>query len=215
MRDALAPVRRLQEEHGLTELQARFVQEYPACDFNAAEAARRAGYSEKTAREIGHENLTKPHIQAALSGYLEKLTERSEIRAEDVLEEYRRLAFSNIADVLEWDREGRVSVRSTDELPREVTAAIKKLKWREHSSEDGGTTRRLEVELHDKARAMDKLGQFLELWKDRTDVRVELFQYFATLPPDELRRIVEMDDDEIVEMFESRGGGPGALPRSA
>ena len=43
----------------LTPKQVRFVQEY-LIDLNAAQAAIRAGYSAKTARVIGHENLTKP-----------------------------------------------------------------------------------------------------------------------------------------------------------
>lgn len=45
----------------LTDKQAVFVDEYLKCR-NAAEAARRAGYSERTARSIGAENLTKPDI---------------------------------------------------------------------------------------------------------------------------------------------------------
>lgn len=35
-------------------------------DFNGAEAARRAGYSKKTARNIANENLTKPDIIATI-----------------------------------------------------------------------------------------------------------------------------------------------------
>lgn len=45
----------------MTVKQKRFCDEYLICG-NAAEAARRAGYSEKTARAIGGENLTKPAI---------------------------------------------------------------------------------------------------------------------------------------------------------
>jgi hypothetical protein len=45
----------------MTPKQARFVQEY-LIDLNAAQAAIRAGYSAKTARVIGHENLTNPDI---------------------------------------------------------------------------------------------------------------------------------------------------------
>ena len=41
--------------------QERFVLEY-LIDLNATQAAIRAGYSEKTARAIGCENLTKPDI---------------------------------------------------------------------------------------------------------------------------------------------------------
>lgn len=46
----------------LTAKQQRFCDEY-LIDLNATQAAIRAGYSEKTARSIAAENLTKPDIQ--------------------------------------------------------------------------------------------------------------------------------------------------------
>ena len=45
----------------LTEKQKRFC-DYYIEDPNATQAAIRAGYSKKTARFIGNENLTKPNI---------------------------------------------------------------------------------------------------------------------------------------------------------
>lgn len=51
----------------LTSKQQRFCDEY-LIDLNATQAAIRAGYSEKTARAIGAENLTKPDIKE----YIEK-----------------------------------------------------------------------------------------------------------------------------------------------
>jgi len=42
----------------LTAKQQRFIDEYPV-DLNATQAARRAGYSPKTAFVIGYENLKK------------------------------------------------------------------------------------------------------------------------------------------------------------
>ena len=47
---------------GLTEKQKRFCDEY-LVDLNGTQAAIRAGYSEKTARTIAAENLTKPNIR--------------------------------------------------------------------------------------------------------------------------------------------------------
>ena len=47
----------------MTPKQKRFCDEY-LIDLNATQAAIRAGYSEKTARKIGQENLTKPDIKA-------------------------------------------------------------------------------------------------------------------------------------------------------
>jgi phage terminase small subunit len=52
-------------EKPLTDRQERFVVEYLGCA-NGAEAARRAGYSEHTAREMAYENLTKPNIKLAI-----------------------------------------------------------------------------------------------------------------------------------------------------
>ena len=59
----------------LTDRQERFVIEYLACA-NGAEAARAAGYSEKTARQMANETLTKPYIVSAIE------TKRSELMAD-------------------------------------------------------------------------------------------------------------------------------------
>lgn len=50
----------------LTPRERRFVLQYLNC-LNAAKAARLAGYSERSARSIGSENLTKPDIAAAVA----------------------------------------------------------------------------------------------------------------------------------------------------
>ena len=47
---------------GLTQKQRRFIDEY-IISGNATQAAIKAGYSKKTARKIGQENLTKPDIR--------------------------------------------------------------------------------------------------------------------------------------------------------
>lgn len=49
----------------LSARQERFVEHYAVCG-NAAEAARLAGYSPKTARVIGPENLLKPAVREAV-----------------------------------------------------------------------------------------------------------------------------------------------------
>ena len=50
---------------GLTQKQRRFIDEY-IISGNATQAAIKAGYSKKTARKIGQENLTKPDIKAEI-----------------------------------------------------------------------------------------------------------------------------------------------------
>ncbi len=68
----------------MTPKQQRFVDEY-LIDLNATQAAIRAGYSEKTARFIGAENLTKPNISAAIAAAVAKRSERTEVTADYVL----------------------------------------------------------------------------------------------------------------------------------
>ena len=68
----------------LTPKQQRFVEEY-LIDLNATQAAIRAGYSEKTAKSVGHENLTKPDIAKAIQEAQNKRVERTEITQDYVL----------------------------------------------------------------------------------------------------------------------------------
>ena len=75
----------------LTEKQKQFCLEY-LVDLNATQAAIRAGYSQRTAREIGKENLTKPYIQENIQKLIDKRSERTQITADYVLCELKRIA---------------------------------------------------------------------------------------------------------------------------
>ena len=75
----------------LTAKQQAFVAHFLE-DLNATQAALRAGYSAKTARAIGCENLTKPRIQAAIQKAMAVRSKRTEITADDVLRRLEREA---------------------------------------------------------------------------------------------------------------------------
>ena len=68
----------------LTEKQRRFVDYYVETG-NASEAARRAGYSKKTAGWIGQENLQKPTIKAAVDARLRELEGKRIAKADEVM----------------------------------------------------------------------------------------------------------------------------------
>ena len=68
----------------LTEKQRRFIDYYIETG-NASDAARRAGYSEKTAGWIGQENLQKPTIKAAIDARLKALEDKRIAKADEVL----------------------------------------------------------------------------------------------------------------------------------
>lgn len=75
----------------LTPKQAAFVREY-LVDLNASAAARRAGYSKRTARSVGQENLTKPAIAAAIAAAQSERAKRTELTQDYVLNGLRGIA---------------------------------------------------------------------------------------------------------------------------
>lgn len=78
----------------LTEKQKRFCEEY-LIDFNATQAALRAGYSQKTAYSIGDENLRKPEIQSEIQTLIRKRSERTGINADIVIKELVKIALAD------------------------------------------------------------------------------------------------------------------------
>lgn len=69
----------------MTKKQKRFCEEY-LIDCNATQAAIRAGYSKKTAKSIGQENLTKPDIKAYIDEKLKEMKNKNIADATEVME---------------------------------------------------------------------------------------------------------------------------------
>lgn len=78
----------------ITPKQQRFVQEYLQ-DHNGTQAAIRAGYSEKTAKQQGSRLLTEARIQAAVRAGQKKVAKKAEVTVDSLmaeLEQARKLA---------------------------------------------------------------------------------------------------------------------------
>ena len=65
----------------LTDKEKAFCREYLK-DWNAAQAAIRSGYSEASAKEIGFETLTKPHIQKRIRNIQRKRAAKLDLDAQ-------------------------------------------------------------------------------------------------------------------------------------
>jgi phage terminase small subunit len=81
-----------QKKPTLNDRQRLFVKYYIGT-LNATESAKRAGYSPKTAAEIGYELLNKPHIAEAVEKGVEKKMSKADISAERILDELASIAF--------------------------------------------------------------------------------------------------------------------------
>lgn len=58
---------------------------------NATESAIKAGYSKKTAKELGYENLTKPHIKSYIDEKMKELEDQRIAKADEVLKYLTRV----------------------------------------------------------------------------------------------------------------------------
>lgn len=85
----------------MTPKQQRFVEEY-LVDLNATQAAIRAGYSERTAMQIGQENLRKPEISAAIDAARTKVAQKLEVSAERVVAEAWHVLTADARELVEY-----------------------------------------------------------------------------------------------------------------
>jgi phage terminase small subunit len=148
----------------LTNKQQAFIQHYLTC-WNATEAARRAGYSEKTARAIGSENLTKPDIQTAINSRIREF----QATADEVLLRLTSHSRGDMDDFVVGDYLNLDRARALGKMH-----LIKKLKIRTTtvSKPEGEDieTHDVEVDLYDAQSATVQLGRALGLFVERVKV---------------------------------------------
>ena len=157
----------------LTQKQRLFVDEY-LIDLNATQAAIRAGYSKRTAGQIGDENLKKPQIAQAIKEAMDSRNKRAQIDADYVLRRLVEIDQMDVADILtddmsvkplnEWPKAWRQYLAGFDvsELfegvgkEREFVGFLKKLKW------------------PDKVKNLELLGKHVNVnaFRDQVDLNV-------------------------------------------
>lgn len=151
----------------LTPKQQAFVAEY-VVDFNGAQAAIRAGYSEKTAAQIAHELLQKPDVAAAVDAEKAERVERVHVSQDDVIRELAAVAFARLDDFATWDGDD-VTLKPSDQVDEAKLPALREIVATVETFDgDTGsrTTRRIQVRQHDKIRALELLGRHVGLFKE-------------------------------------------------
>ena len=171
----------------LTLKQTLFIAEYLK-DFNATRAARASGYSPKTARYIGFENLTKPHIQAALEAAIEARMERLQMSQDDVLHELAILGMSNEDNYL-IDDEGNLSLKPgvhTDAL-RAIAGFDRTVTY----TEDGSPRVHVKLRLWNKPAALPLMARHLGMLHDKIEHSGKIEGDLSGKSVEELRRMVD------------------------
>lgn len=147
----------------LTARQARFVQEY-LVDLNASAAARRAGYSPRSAETNGNRMLRNAQVAAAVRVAKAERERRTEITTDRVLRELARVAFFDPRKLFGADGQPLPIA----ELDDDAAAVVAGLEVSVTHNDDGSVTRVAKIKLADKLAALEKLGRHLGLFDKGT-----------------------------------------------
>lgn len=151
----------------LSAKQQRFVDEY-LVDCNATQAAIRAGYSERTAKEQGARLLTNVHVSAALAKRQGKLAEKYEVTQERVIQAIAQVAFGDIRKM--FDENG--ALRKPSEWDDETAASVAGMDVVTVQAGEGAVEYVAKIKRTDRLRAIDQLARHLALYNDRLEVNV-------------------------------------------
>lgn len=168
----------------MTPKQEAFVREY-LIDLNATQAAIRAGYSANRADAMGHENLRKPEIAAAVAAAQQARAEKTGVDAEWVLKRLHSEATADLADL--YDDNG--NLKSVHEWPMVwrtgLVAGIETVQERDGKDEDGAPTfvTVRKVKLLERTKLLELIGKHIgvQAFKEKLEVeditdRAEIMQ---------------------------------------
>jgi len=147
------------EYNKLSAKRQRFVDEY-CIDFNGAQAAIRAGYSANSASMQAARLLANDNIRKALEERKIEIAEESKLKVSDVIDELRNIAFSDITQVVSFSA-SKAKVKSSRKLSEDARKVIASV-----SQTQNGLT----VKMHDKVKALELLGRYLNIFTDRVEV---------------------------------------------
>ena len=161
----------------LTPKEARFVELFVLYN-DVRRAAEEAGFSKTVASTKAYmwvsDSKTKPHVYEAVQTARKKLSQRTEITQERILQEYARIGFSDVRKAVKWRSEilteqvdpdtgeaagvykNTVALVDSAELDDDTALAISEVKM----DSRGG----LSIKLHDKKAALDSMAKHLGMF---------------------------------------------------
>ena len=137
-------------------------------------ASEASGYTHATCKKYIE---TDPAVRKAIGEMVDQAALISGVTLERVLQEYARLAFSDvgeIADLLKFDDDPDVALELLADLPADITAAISEISFSRKSEDYGDckhfVTGAFKVKFYDKKSALTDLGRMLSLFNDKLTI---------------------------------------------
>ncbi len=149
----------------LTDKQQRFVREY-LIDLNATQAAIRAGYSSRSARQAGAENMSRPAIAQAIQAVRERIHAQLERTAADIRRALDNQGFYDPREFYKMDH--------TLKLPHELTLEQAQLITKVITEVIGGKVVITGYEFANRQAALIAAGKDRGMFKERKEIEVKV-----------------------------------------
>lgn len=160
------------ENDELTEKQRLFCVYYVK-SFNATKSAIKAGYSRKTAEQIGYQLLQKTSVKSEIQKLKQNKLNRVMLSEDDIFQKYIDIAFADITDYLQFgskEVEGEygpytmssVNLKDSDEVDGTLISEVSQGK-------DG-----IKLKLQDKMKALQWLSDRMDLLPTHTQTKLDL-----------------------------------------
>jgi hypothetical protein len=121
--------------------------------------------------------LQRPHGAAFIAAERAASIARTRIDVDRVKRELARIAFTDIADIVEWDEEGTLALKPSATISPDDGAAIAQLKLK-----PGARGVKATVTLHSKQRALDSLARMMGLHGKKPFVTIDHEQGARRMP---------------------------------
>src|SRR6516165_124399 len=183
--------------NGLGPRQLAFCREY-LIDLNATQAAIRAGYKPKTANKTGPRLLVRVGIQLEIQRLMNERAARLEIKADNVLREIATMAFGHLGLLFDFSGPEYKLLPANQVSPdaKKLLQSIKVKRRVEGKGQDAQEVEIVELKIHDRLAALEKLGRHLKLFTGdaapAADIRVLLelkLQDLKNKTPNELYQL--------------------------
>lgn len=155
-----------------------FINAYLSNGRNGKAAAIAAGYAQSCAKKTASQILRRPHVESAIRRREKKAADRAQVTAERITEELAKIGFAIATDVASWG-DGQVHVVPSDQIDEATAAAIASVKVTQFG---------VEVKMHDKLAALEKLGRSIAMFTDNVNVKQDALQ--------RIREKMEADDGD-------------------
>lgn len=142
---------------------------------NKAKSARLAGFSERSAMQIGFEVHQRPHVKAYIQKRMKELLERTEIKQEDVIRGLMYVAELDPADLFDKDN----NMLPIKDLPPEVRRAIAgfditsttlKTVGKDGEEDTEETTHTAKIRFNDRMKGWESLGRTIAMFTDKQEI---------------------------------------------